>query len=108
MEQEKILATIEAHVEVEAEKMFQSVNENNQTVGEWMLAMWELGQPQKEGTDIEKMLHQLTYMRFSEKARNTILKIKIESGCMTINEARVLSGLNPHAFPGANDLLRKE
>lgn len=73
MNKEKIIEVIEAHVKEEAEKMFQAVSEKNSTAGDWNAAIWELGRPQNEGTDIEKLMHQLTYMEFSKKARAAIL-----------------------------------
>ncbi|MBP1905683.1 t-SNARE complex subunit (syntaxin) [Paenibacillus turicensis] len=72
--QDEIIQVINSYVETEAEKLFQSVMQSAKRVGDLQSAMWELGKPKKEGTDIEKMLHQLTYEQFAKKAREIIKK----------------------------------
>ncbi|SLJ98379.1 MULTISPECIES: hypothetical protein [unclassified Paenibacillus] len=69
---DEIIRAVKSYVESEAEKLFQSVMESAKCVDDLHSAMWDLGRPKKEGTDIEKMLHQLIYNGFAKKAREII------------------------------------
>lgn len=71
---DEIIQAINSYVESEAEILFQSVMESAKSVDDLHSAMWDLGKPKKEGTDIEKMLHQLIYNGFAKKAREIIRK----------------------------------
>lgn len=69
MKETEIIDVIRAFVEAESEKWLQSTLKTSRSAGHIFSAMWELGKPKKDGTDIDRMLHHLTYRRFSEKAR---------------------------------------
>lgn len=68
----EIVKAVKTAAEAEAEKWLQSTLEKSKSKHRLYASMWELGKVKKDGTDIERMLHHLTYEYFSRKAKAII------------------------------------
>ena len=68
MNQTEIIRLINNHVEKKANEWLQKDELDPYK------AMWEFGKVKKDGTELERHLHQMVYERWSQKARAMILK----------------------------------
>ena len=90
----EIIKVIRSCAESQADKWLQSVLEKGKSKSHLYAAMWLSGKPAKESSDLGKLMHRLTYHYFSEKIVN-----EIETGKISINQARAGVGLSPLPDP---------
>ncbi len=75
---DQVIKDIDNYVSHKAEELLQKVVNNSKCIEDLNTAMWELGKPIKDCTDIENMLHRLIYNIFSKKVQAFIKELDLE------------------------------